>query len=214
MAGLAGIGKSTLAEEVGATLRQRNAPVDVFGEEELFTRPQFDRVAEGFRTEQYATPQDFEAAYEAWLNTLADGTIAVMDWNPAGMAGDLPWATSDRKNLRKHLHAVRLLAGGKVLLLHLRASAEIAVDRASRQRGADWVSGADQIARAGGHRQADRTDRLAAEATRHAAQTQEELRVAADAGWPVHPIDATDSAKVVHDRAIALIDAFTTGGVT
>lgn len=50
MAGSAGVGKSTLAESIGATFRQRDIPVDVFGEDELFTRPQFTRVADGFRT--------------------------------------------------------------------------------------------------------------------------------------------------------------------
>lgn len=210
MAGLAGIGKSSLAESIGVTLRQRNTPVDVFGEEELFTRPQFASVANGFRTKQYASPREFEAAYRDWLATLPTGTIAVMDWNPAGMTGDLPWATGHRDQFRQHLQTVRMLAEGKVLLLHLRASATTTIDRATRQRGDEWVSRSDQIARAAGHTHKDRTDRLVAEATRHTAQTDEELRFAAEAGWRICPIEATVTPRAVHDRAIALIDAITT----
>ncbi len=77
MAGLAGVGKSTLTGHVGATLRRHHVPVDTFGEEELFTRPQFTRVADGFRTKHYALPEDFEGAYEAWLSTLPAETVAI-----------------------------------------------------------------------------------------------------------------------------------------
>lgn len=45
MAGPAGVGKSTLAAGLGATLRRRGAHVDTFGEEELFSRPEFTHVA-------------------------------------------------------------------------------------------------------------------------------------------------------------------------
>jgi hypothetical protein len=207
MAGLAGIGKSTLAGEIAVTLRRRHFPVDVFGEEELFSRPQFARVADGFRTRRYASPREFETAYQDWLSTLAEGTIAVMDWNPAGMAGDLPWAIGDGDEFRRHLEVVRMLADGKVLILHLQTSAKATIDRASRQRGDEWVSRSDEVARAAGHHQANPADRLIAEATRHAAQTQDELRVAADAGWRVRRVDATDGPTVVHDRVIALIEA-------
>jgi thymidylate kinase len=210
MAGLAGVGKSTLAEGIGSTLRQCGHQVDVFGEEELFTRPQFARVADGFRTEQYASPTEFEAGYRAWLATLADQTIGVMDWNPAGMAGDLPWATGDRSRLRLHLRSVRRLAGRPTMILHLQAPAEITIERAGRQRGEEWLSRSDQIARAAGHRQRELRDRLIAEATRHAAQTREELSVAAEAGWPVQAIDATPGPGSVHDRAMALIQAAVT----
>ncbi len=48
MAGSAGVGKSTLTQRLGTTLRQRRTPVDAFGEEELFTRSEFVRVADGF----------------------------------------------------------------------------------------------------------------------------------------------------------------------
>lgn len=150
MAGVAGVGKSTLAEQIGVALDGRGIPADVFAEEELFTRPEFARVAVGFRTKDHASPEEFEAAYRAWLSSLVSGTVAVMDWNPAGMTGDLPWATTDAHRFRTHLAAVRGLADGRVLLLHLQAPAEIAIQRAGRQRGADWLNRSDEIARAEG----------------------------------------------------------------
>lgn len=206
MAGSAGIGKSTLARHIGATLRQRRTPVDIFGEEELFTRPEFSRVAEGFRTQHHASPQVFEAAYETWLSALGAGTVAVMDWNPAGMAGDLPWATADRARFGEHLQAVRAVAGERLLLLHLLAPADITIDRARRERGEEWLARSDQIAQSGGHLAPDRIGRIAAEADRHAAQTREELGVAAEAGWPIVTVDAANGPDDVHDRAIAVID--------
>ncbi len=182
MAGLAGVGKSTLMERIGATLRRQHVPVDTFGEEELFTRSQFTRVADGFRTKHYASPEEFEGAYEAWLRTLPAATAAIMDWNPASMAGDLPWAAKDPARLRQHLQTVYALAGGRVLLLHLQAPAEVTIERASAERGEKWLARSDRIACSSGHDQPDRSARVLAEATRHAAQTRDELCVATEAG--------------------------------
>jgi thymidylate kinase len=206
MAGSAGVGKSTLTERLGATLRQRHTPVDAFGEEQLFTRSQFAAVADGFRTRQYASPEQFEVAYRTWLDTLTAETVAITDWNPSGMTGDLPWATSDRNRFRQHLQAVRTLAHARVLLLHLQAPAEISIERAARERGEGWLSRSDQIAQSTGHHQAKRFDRLVAETVRHAAQTRTELRVAAEAGWPIRTIDAVGDSQEVHHRAITVID--------
>ncbi len=129
-----------------------------------------------------------------------------MDWNPAGMAGDLCGATRDRARFREHLQAVRALARGKVLLLHLLAPADVTVERAGRERGDEWLVRADQIAMSAGHHHADRIARIVAEANRHAARTRDELGVAAEAGWPIVTVDAANTADCVHDRAIALID--------
>lgn len=192
---------------MGATLRRQHVPVDTFGEEELFTRPQFTRVADGFCTQHYASPEESEGAYEAWLGTLPAATVAIMDWNPASMAGDLPWASKDPALFRHHLQTGYTLAGGGVLLLHLQAPAEVTIERASAERGEEWLARSDRIARSAGHDQPDRVDRVLAEATRHAAQTRDELRVAAEAGWPIHVIDAAGTAKEAHDQAIALIEA-------
>lgn len=207
MAGSAGIGKSSLAERIGTTLWRRHILVDAFGEEEIFTRPQFVHVAEGFRNNHHPSPFEFEVAYGAWLGTLMVGTVAVIDWNPAGMAGDLPWASSDRACLQRHLEAVRMLARGKVLLLHLQAPAEVCIERGGQQRGEDWLARSDQIARSSGHHHAERIDRLVAETARHAARTQDELRVAADAGWLIHTIDAAEDAQKVHDHVVGVVES-------
>jgi len=210
MAGLAGVGKSTLAERLGVSLRRTQSPdsarsVDVFGEEELFTRPEFARVADGFRTERYASPADFEAAYQKWLSSLDDGAVAITDWSPAGMTGDLPWALDNSKRYLRHLEAVRRIGADNVVLLHLLAPPQTTIDRAGRQRGREWVERSDRTARAAGHRQSQPRDRLIAEATRHAAQTQRELDAAMAAGWRVRRIDATAEPDVVHDRALGLL---------
>lgn len=214
MAGPAGVGKSSLTEWIANSLREQDVPVDAFGEEEFFTRLEFAQVADGFRTKHYAGPEVFEGAYEAWLSTLAAGAIAIMDWNPAGMAGDLPSATGDRGRFRRHLQVIRALARGRVLLLHLEAPAEVAVDRAGRERGEEWFARSDHIARSAGHQHAERIDRLIAEATSHAGRTRDELQVAAEAGWPVRTIDANRPASDVQDRALSLINRTLTRPVT
>jgi DNA polymerase III delta prime subunit len=45
-----GIGKSTLAESLAESLQAEGTTVDLFPEEQLFTRADFSVVAEGFRT--------------------------------------------------------------------------------------------------------------------------------------------------------------------
>jgi hypothetical protein len=80
------------------------------------------------------------------------------------MAGDLPWATSNRARFHRHLEAVRALARGRALLLHLQAPAEVAIERAGLERGEEWLSRSDQIAQSAGHRHSERIDRLVANA--------------------------------------------------
>lgn len=206
MAGPAGVGKSTLAQRLGAEFERAGTPVDVFGEEEIFTRREFKRVGDGFRSQDYATAREFEAAYRTWLGDLAVETVAIMDWNPAGMTGDLPWATEDRALYGAHLAAVRTLADGRVLLLQLKAPPETAVQRARRERGADWVARADEVARSRGHHQAEQQARIIASAEAHLEQTAAELGVAAAAGWPVRRIDAGGSVHDVLGQAMTVID--------
>lgn len=205
MAGTAGVGKSTLAERLGATLHDRGVPTDVFGEEELFTRPEFTRVAEGFRTKVYAAADGFESAYRNWLRELPPTAMAIMDWNPAGMSGDLPWA-ADHDQYLAHLTAVRALGGGRVLLLHLQTSADCAVDRAARQRGEEWLARSDAVARSHGHDQPIRQARIIADAEQHILRTEAEVAVASAAGWPVRRIDASAPPDVVHSVALAAIE--------
>lgn len=206
MAGPAGAGKSTLADSLAEDLRRRGRSVDAFGEEELFERPAFAAVARAFRSKEQPDPALFEDAYRAWLRGLPDGQIAVMDWAPSGMSGDLAWALSDRSAYLRHLRAVATLAGGRVILLQLRTPVSVAVERAAEQRGEEWLARYDRIARADGSRHPDRLDRIKAWAGDHDARTDLEIEAASEAGWPVHCIDAARPPQEVLVQALAVID--------
>ncbi|MFC7625675.1 hypothetical protein [Microlunatus sp. GCM10028923] len=206
MSGTPGAGKSTLGEALAAGYRAQGRPVDRYGEEELFTRPEFARVAAGFRGPGSPSRADFEKAYASWLRGLPDEAIAIMDWAPAGMAGDLPWGLADRSGYVRHLRKVRELAAGRVLQLRLRVSTRLATGRAAAERGEPWLDRYDGLARADGYEQGSRLDRIAAAAAHHEKTRDLENEAAAEAGWPVVPLDASGFPAEVHAAATAVID--------
>lgn len=204
MSGPAGAGKSTLADTLARHLADDH-PVDRFGEEELFTRPQFAVVADGFRGPDHPRRPEFEEAYTTWLRDLPERTVAIMDWCPSGMSGDLPWGLTSRPGYLDHLRAVRELAAGRVLQLRLRAPADLAVARAAAERGEAWLERYDGIARAAGHNHPDRLRRIADHAADHDGTTELENQAAAEAGWPVHALDASRSAADVCAAALTVV---------
>jgi hypothetical protein len=205
MAGSAGVGKSTLAEQLSENLRRRGHWVDVCGEEELFTRSVFAEIAEGYTTKQFASPEQFEAAYSAWLGGTRPGEVVITGWNPAAMAGDLPWAMSNRARFRSHLRQTSDLASSRLVLLHLDASAAVAVERSFAQRGESWLDRYDEVAIAAGHHHPDRVARIMAWTEDQIAATRAEVKAAADSGWPVHSIDAAYGPAHVRDQALETI---------
>ncbi|WP_152363735.1 ATP-binding protein [Microlunatus speluncae] len=208
MAGPAGIGKSTLADGITGDLWRQGSPVEAFGEEELFTRAEFAVVAEGFRTGHYAGASQFEDAYGAWLAKLPDEGVGVMDWSPAGMVGDLPWALADRPGYVSHLRTVAAMVRQRVIMFELKGPVGLAVERAAAERGEDWLVRYDKVARAAGHRQPERLARIGAWAERHGVATAGEIQAAREAGWSVHAIDATRSPAEVRAQAIGVIEAW------
>ena len=204
MSGPAGAGKSTLADALARRLADDH-PVDRFGEEELFTRPQFAVVADGFRGPDHPRRTEFEGAYTNWLRDLPERTVAIMDWCPSGMAGDLPWGLASRPGYVDHLRRVRELAAGRVLQLRLRVPADVAVGRAAAERGETWLDRYDTIARADGHDHPARLRRIADHAARHDVTTERENEAAAAAGWPVRTLDASGPAAEVCAAALAMV---------
>ena len=211
LAGPAGGGKSTLSRAAGATMRQAGILVDVCSEDELFTRPEFDNVARQFQGPTGPTPEELEAAYAAWLANLPPQAVAVTDWHPAGMAGDLPWAVDDRPRLRRHLQAVRRLAT-QAIVVTLQLPAEVAVARAVSERGESWLIRSDFVALAAGHDQPDRWARLLAWTQAHNTRTGAELEVAASAGWLVNRIDASGSPQETLRQAMGALSNIRRGG--
>jgi hypothetical protein len=182
-------------------LGQAGVPVDVCGEDELFTRPEFGRAAIQFRGPSAPGPEDLEDCYTAWVASLPQKSVAVTDWNPAGMAGDLPWATQGQLRLRRHLQVVRALAA-QAIVVNLQVPVEVAVDRAVAERGEGWLVRSDQVARAAGHHQQDRLARVHAWTKLHTIRTAAELRVAAAAGWLIAEVDASGSPQSTLSRAL------------
>ncbi len=202
MAGPAGAGKSTLTRSLGVRLSHGGAVVDDFGEEQLFTRQEFGEVGTAFRTSTGPSSTQLEWAYAAWLSTVPGDGCVVMDWNPASMAGDLPWARGDVARFRSHLEQVWSLTPQRAVVLSLEVRAELAVHRAGEERGGGWLTRYDSVARAAGHVGPDRVARIVGWTRAHMDRTAGELDVAASAGALVRSIDATDSADGVLRQAI------------
>jgi thymidylate kinase len=205
MAGPAGSGKSTLSESLGAFVRRDGGNADVFGEDELFRRSEFTDVAEMFRTTGGPAPAVLESAYAAWVDGLPTRKLAVMDWNPAGLAGDLAWARADQRLFRAHLATIGRLTSRPIVAVDLQVPAEVAVRRAAQQRGEDWLVQYDVVARSAGHHETDRLDRVIAWTREHMARTAVELNGAASAGWSVHHVDATAPLDAVQEHVQTIV---------
>lgn len=200
-----GIGKSTLSEGLARRLREQGEAVDRFGEEQLFTRPDFAAAAaQAFRTREFPSPELLLTTYTKVLDGLREaGAWGVFDWNCAGMAGDLPWALQDRDRLSRHCREVRELAGDlDPVLLDLIGSARTATERALAERGDKWAKRHARMAVDAGHVSGGIADRITAMVQEQfGALREDELAAMRAAGWTVIELDATRSAAEVLDQA-------------
>jgi hypothetical protein len=202
----AGIGKSTLAEGLAGALRGQGAAVDLFPEEQIFTRPHFAEVAEGFRSKEFAGPEAFERAWAAQFAELrAAGAWGVFDWSCVGMAGDLPWAIGGQPALTEHVLTVRKLAeadGLAPVVLDLDCDLQSATAQAMAQRGAPWIDRYTGLAAANGHRAGTAQDRITAWARARQPARADESEALYAAGWPIHPLDAPSPPHEVLAQAL------------
>lgn len=210
MRGYPGSGKSILAEGLEHAGQERGLRVDRFGEEALFTRAEFARVAEGFRTEKSAfqeTPvgaEIFLDAYRAYLaNVEADWLV--WDWSAVGMVHDLSWA-ADTVLLRRYLAAVAALTPpGTLRMLELRVAPDICVRRAAAERGEQWVHRYTGLAADDGVVGKTDEERIAAYVQR-TESIDGAFALAEQEGWPAPvALDASRESAQVLRQALAVV---------
>jgi len=201
-----GVGKSTLMTSLARTLRESGAIVDLFTEEQLFTRPDYARMAAGFRSRSFPTYEIFLTTYAAHISQLRTaGSWGLFDWNCAGMAGDLPWARENPAAVVDLVRAVRELAQDMApIVLCLDAPIEVAVGRAVAERGRDWVTKYAKIAADNGVGQAEPIDMII-RYLRAEDQARVDLEALESAGWETAKLDATGSAADMLSRARAVL---------
>ena len=198
-----GIGKSTLGESLADSLQAEGIAVDLFPEEQLFTRADFTVVAEGFRTKAYPTPEEFLDAYDKTITScLTNQTWLICDWNCAGMASDLTWALADPARLEGLVRDVRRLAHGHpATVLFLDGDIETAIRRAARQRGPEWVARQVRIADDHGVDPGPDIDRIVAYEQGCRPLGDRDRRALAAGGWRVVSVDAQRSPADVLAQA-------------
>lgn len=194
-----GIGKSTLAESLAESLQAEGTTVDLFPEEQLFTRADFSVVAEGFRTKASPTPEAFLDAYGKTIGRcLANQAWLICDWNCAGMASDLTWALADPTRLDVLVRDVRELADGYATsVVYLDGDVETAIRRAARQRGPEWIARMVRIAEEHGAGPGRDIDRIVAYERGCHHSNQRDLLTLAAGGWQVLRVDAQRPADDV-----------------
>lgn len=193
-----GIGKSSLAESLAWSLQAQEITVDLFPEEQLFTRDDFSVVAEGFSTRVSPTPEAFLDAYEKTIGRcLASQAWLICDWNCAGMASDLDWAVADPARLDTLVRDVGQLAGSEATVLFLEGDIGTAIHRAVRQRGPDWVARMLRIADDHGVGPGGDIERIVAYEQSCLAANQRDRQVLAAGGWQVLSVDARGPAEDV-----------------
>jgi hypothetical protein len=202
-----GIGKSTLAEGLAVRAHALGKPFDLFGEEQIFTRPAFTEIGRAFRERREGVRlyPSAEMLLEGYRRVLAelDGRGVVFDWTCLAMISDLPWAEGQPEVLLAHARAVHALAEPLApMVVNLVADVEIAVARAAAQRGEWWIR---RYSRLGSGIGSPARTRLGAIADWLRAQPHETLELDAfhAAGWSILEVDATRTALEVLEGVIA-----------
>ena len=197
------IGKSTLAEGLAARAQELGQDLDLFGEEQLFTRPAFIEIGRAFRDRRdgqrvYPSAEMLLDGYRRVIDGLGGGGV-IFDWSCLGMISDLPWAEGRPDVLLAHARDVLALAAPlNPVLFNLVADVEVAVARAATQRGERWVRRNAHLAARQG---AVARTQLAAIAERWRSMTFETLELEAfrAAAWPIWEVGATRAANQVLD---------------
>lgn len=200
-----GIGKSTLAEGLSDRASELGLGLDLFGEEQIFTRTAFAEIGAAFRERRdgvrvYPDASMLLEGYRRVVAGLGDSAI-VFDWTCLAMISDLPWAEGRQDVLLAHARDVlNLTAHLRPVIVNLVAEVEVAVARAAAQRGEVWVRRMAHLAATSGA--AART-RLGAIAERIRGLPHESLELDAfiAARWPIWDVDASRPAAAVLDEA-------------
>jgi len=203
-----GIGKSTLAEGLAGRAAEFSCEVDLFGEEQIFTRPAFAEIGRAFRDRDEEGSRIFpsgEMLLDGYRRVIGEAgqRVIVFDWTCLGMISDLPWAEGRPDVLLAHAREVREVAHARQpVVVNLVADVEVAVARATAQRGSRWLRRYAHLAAMEGARS---RVQLAAVAERIRQLPFESLELEAfrAGGWPIWEIDASPSAPDVLDAVVA-----------
>lgn len=199
----AGVGKTTLARALAGRRSGSGLPVDLFTEEQLFSREEFAEIGTAFRDRTYPSSEMMLEGYRRILAGLeSDHEAIIFDWSCLGMISDLPWAEGRQDVLEAHASEVaRLTASMGPALIYLEAEPEVAVQRAVAQRGDRWARRYARLAAEG--RVAPTRDFLTviADGIRSDATRHMENQAYRSAGWSVVEIDARMEADAVLDAA-------------
>ncbi len=218
--GMPGVGKSTLAANLAASITQAGGACDLLPEEAIFIRAEFADVGQGFKTKHWPTANIMLHAYQRVLDAARQHRRWIaMDWNCVGMIEDLPWAQPDRTTLTTTQHAahadmsvlvthardVRALAPDiRPILLVLNVPHRVAATRAATERGDAWIERYAAFVQdpRPGEPPLDRIVRWYEEISpRH-----EDIIDAYDqAGWQIAAIDATSTDDAVLRAAMAVL---------
>lgn len=195
----AGIEKTTLAAGIARTVDAHAGIADLFGEEQLFTRSEWTRVAAGFRSKDFPTAPQFLEAYTATIQAArASGAWLILDWFCGGMAGDLPWALAAHILLVDLCGAVRELATDmEPVVIDLTGDARVATERAMAERGAPWIQRYTRLAADIGITDGTPLDQITSRVRSLSSEQTSDLLAARKSGWPVIEIDAMRPAADV-----------------
>ncbi|MEQ7127569.1 hypothetical protein ABN034_23885 [Actinopolymorpha sp. B11F2] len=199
-----GIGKSTLAASIAAVLKDGGAAADLFPEEDLFTRPEFAHVAQGFRDKNSPTPEVFLPAYTATIEQMrARHAWGIFDWTCVGMASDMPWAIAEPLRLHRLVRDVQKLAAEmSPVVLFLTGDVREATRRAAAERGQVWVDYWVRIAAEHGAPSGPDLERIVYYQERSQQPRQADLEILRQAGWIVLSVDAMEGRSGVLKQAL------------
>jgi hypothetical protein len=136
-----GVGKSTLCAGLSALLADAGLRVDHFREEEILTRPEFDKVAEEFRETgvvELRTLLEASARFADAIRAAGDDVVvadALVPFLPTLLA----LGHSDQAIAAFTGELAGILSGLSPVLVYLDGSARTALAQASKREGPQWL---------------------------------------------------------------------------
>lgn len=201
-----GLGKSTLATRLHAHLSASEPRAELFREEDILTHRCFAEVSAAFRSSGLVPPEVLIGDARRYVRDLDQRSVpaVVLDALFPYLPSLLAWGHDDATIRRLFDDLGSVLAGHRVVQLHLTGDIAAGLARAAAREGAGWLE--RFVAKTEASPARDAGSAAVEGAVAYLVRSSpRELALLGTVPWPVVELDADAGADAVFDAALAAL---------